>query len=195
VRVNNKTTDDQTICRGIEQGGSERRHYENILYEKFVYMINDGIWKYKLTKDESSIAYSDTILSVIENIRKGQFEGRSGLKTYVFQIFSNKCVDFIRKNTTKKASVYQTDIISELVYQLPDDMQNAIQQLISVNEADRIRKALQLVGAKCYKLVMNWSEGYSDKEVAQMMDFNSAEVVKTSRKRCLNKVKELMGSL
>lgn len=195
MKLNIKKTDDQTICDGIEQGGMGRRHYENMLYEKYAYMIKEGIWKHKLSEDESSIAYSDTILSVIANIAKRQFEHRSALKTYIFQIFSNKCVDFIRKKTTKKSAVYQTDTINEYIQQLPDDMHNAIQQLILENETVRIRKALKKIGEKCYQLVMQWSEGYSDKEVAEMMEFSSAEVVKTSRKRCLNKVKELMGGL
>lgn len=192
MRVNNKLTDDLSIRNGIEKGGPNRRHFENLLYEKYVYMVKDGVWRHKLSEDDSSIAYSDTILSVIDNIVKKQFEGRSELKTYIFQIFSNKCVDFIRKNTTNKSAVYQTDVINDYINQLPDDMQNAVQQLISKNETERIWQTLKLIGDKCYQLVMHWSEGYSDKEVAQIMFFNSAEVVKTSRLRCLNKVREMI---
>src|SRR5690606_40078782 len=69
------------------------------------------------------------------------------------------------KKTTKKSAVYQTDTINEYIQQLPDDMHNAIQQLILENETVRIRKALKKIGEKCYQLVIQWSEGYSDKEV------------------------------
>ncbi len=192
MRVNSRLTDDQSIRSGIEQGGSRRRHFENLLYEKYSYMIRDGVWRHKLSEDDSSIAYSDTILGVIENIVKKQFEGRAELKTYIFQIFSNKCVDLIRKNTTKKATVYQTDTISDYINLLPDDMQNAVQQMISKHETERIWQKLRVLGKKCYELVMKWNEGYSDKEVAEIMSFNSAEVVKTSRLRCLNKVREMV---
>jgi RNA polymerase sigma-70 factor (ECF subfamily) len=189
----NQSLDDSQIRRGIEQGGSQRRIYEDRLYNKYMYLINNGVWKHKITEDESSMAYSDTILTVIDHIVKNRFEGRSELKTYVNQIFLNKCVDIIRKKTTNKSSVYQTDVISEYVTQLPDELQNSVQKLIAAETIDRIWKHLKDLGEKCYLLVTYWHSGYADKEVAEMLEFNSPEVVKTSRSRCLKKLRELFN--
>lgn len=190
----NTVSDDSLIRQGIEQGGKQRRLFEDRLYKKYAYLISNGVWKHKITEDESSMAYSDTILTVINHLINKKFEGRAELKTYIHQIFSNKCVDIIRKNTTKKSTVYQTDIISDHVNQLPDDLQNQIQQLITQETTQLIWQQVQNLGNKCYSLLLHWHEGYTDQEVADIMEFNSADVVKTSRLRCITKLRTLFKS-
>lgn len=88
---------DADLIAGIRAGGAQRQLYENKLYKKYDYFIADGVRKHRLTEDDCFSAYSDAIMTVIENIVSSRFEGRSELKTYLYQIFSNKCVDAIRK--------------------------------------------------------------------------------------------------
>ena len=68
--------------------------------------------KYTITQEDAFDAYSDTILAAIGKISERRFEGRSSLKTWLFQIFHNKCVDLIRKNSTHKNRVHKTQEVS-----------------------------------------------------------------------------------
>ena len=61
--------------------------------------------------------YHDTVIAIINNIASGKFEGRSSLKTYIYQIFSNKCVDLLRKKTTNKAKLADTMPYDSLIYE------------------------------------------------------------------------------
>ncbi|MCU0327239.1 MAG: RNA polymerase subunit sigma-24, partial [Spirosomaceae bacterium] len=97
----NRKSADNELIKGIRAGGTQRRYFENLLYDKYSYLIRDATRKHKIEEEDASMAYSDAILTGIENIASGRFEGRSELKTYIFQIFYNKCVDVIRRNTTK----------------------------------------------------------------------------------------------
>lgn len=183
-------TDENAIIRGIQSGGRERTVYERNLYAHFLYFVRQGMLKYKLPEEDCASAYSDTIITVISAIASGTFEGRSSLKSYAFQIFMNKCVDLVRKETTKKNKVHQTSSLGSLVMELPDRARNAVQQLIIKNERSFIWQKLEEIGEKCKQMLLLFEDNYSDKEIAALMNYSSADVVKTSRLRCIEKLKE-----
>jgi RNA polymerase sigma factor (sigma-70 family) len=181
---------DNEITTGILAGGSTRRVFENKLYEKFFYLIKDGTFKHKITEEDASSSYSDTIIAVIDAIISTKFQEKAQLKTYVYQIFNNKCVDLIRKNATNKESVNNGISIDDFALQMPDDAKMIIESLSEEFEFEKLKQQLIKIGEKCKQMLMAWSEGFSDKEIALMLDYNSPQVAKTSRLRCLEKLKE-----
>jgi RNA polymerase sigma-70 factor (ECF subfamily) len=183
-------TSENDIISGLQAGGSTRRIHENRLYEEYFYFIMEGVRKYNLKEDDSGSAYSDTIISVVNNIINNKFEGRSSLKSYAYQIFSNKCVDLVRKETTNKSTVHHTTSIDSLISILPDRVSSVIQELIARNERAQMKEKLKEIGEKCRQLLLLFEDGYSDKEIAVLMQYNTADVVKTSRLRCIEKLKE-----
>ena len=183
-----KKTADQELIIGIREGGNRRRFFENSLYNKYTYFIKDAVFKHKINEEDASMAYSDTILTVIEHIALGRFEGRSELKTYIYQIFYNKCVDVIRKNTTNKMSGISLD---DLVEPVPDSQRSALADLIRQQDHERLRRLLGNLGERCQELLKRWSEGFTDEESAQEFGYNSAGVAQTTRLRCLEKLREM----
>lgn len=179
---------DQDLIQGIRSGGTQRRIFENSLYEKYNYLIRDATFKHKIEEDEASMAYSDAILTSINNIATGRFEGRSELKTYIYQIFFNKCVDVIRKNATKGIFHYSIDDILEPI---PDPQRTVIQELIRKQDHEKLRNLLKTMGERCQTLLNRWAEGFSDQESAIEFGYNTANVAQTTRLRCLEKLREL----
>lgn len=180
---------DLEIVEGIALSSPKKRFFEDKLYNRYDYLIKDGVFKHRLTEDESSIAYSDSVLSVIENIESGAFEGRSSLKTYIHRIFSNKCVDQIRKNTTNRAQVNLGGSVDEHLYRLQDDTRSVIDDLMEQHDTGLLWKCLEELGEKCRQMIRSWSEGIADRQIALELGYQSAEVVKTSRLRCLEKLR------
>ncbi len=186
----NKTLKDYDILQGIREGDSRRQLYENKLYEKYHYLVREAQFKHKISYDDAQSAYSDAILTVIDHVVNGRFEGRSEVKTYLYQIFTNKCVDTIRKNTTNKAGVHHTEGLEDALLWIPDESRTIVQQLISENEVALLQQHLRSIGEKCRGIILAWGEGFSDEEIAQQMGYNTAAVAKTSRLRCLERLKE-----
>lgn len=186
-----KTISDNDLIDGILSNDSRRHSFENRLYEKYAYLIREGVWKHRLTADDCSMAYSDTILTIIENIQNGRFEGRSGLKTYLYQIFSNKCVDLLRKNATNRQQVHHGETLDDFINILPDDSRSIVQKIIDQYDTEILYQRLRELGDKCQQMIKAWGEGFMDQEIAVEMGYQSAAVVKTSRLRCLEKLKEL----
>jgi len=184
-------TDEREIIDNILQNGPERKKGEEHLFHRYAYFIQQAVYKYSLSREDAFDVYGDTIISAIEKIIEGSFQRRSSLKTWIYQIFHNKCVDLLRKRTTNKQSIHRTVSISDLLAQFTDPSKTIIQELADKTDWDVLRQKLNQIGDSCRRLLLLWADGYSDKEIAATLEYKTADVVKTSRLRCLGKLKQL----
>jgi len=181
---------DSQIIYGLKAGYSERHRQEKLFYQQYAYFVEEGCRKYNLSYDDSFSAYSDAVLSALHNIINERFDGRSSLKTYLYQIFSNKCIDLVRKKTTNKQQVHKTMPVADAMNQLPDNVKNAIEKLVTSELKANIRNQLETIGQKCKELLLMFEDGLTDKEIAEQLSYSNAAVVKTTRLRCLDKLRE-----
>lgn len=182
---------DKEIRDNLGQFGVHRRKGEDQLFTTYAYFIKEGMKKYSLSEDEAFDAYSDAVLAAIEKVTTGSFEGLSTLKTFLYQIFHNKCVDLVRKKTTNKQSVHQTVSISDMLLHLADTAKTVVHRLMERADIDLLKQKLQELGDNCRQLLLLSAEGNSDKQIAGLMEYKTADVVKTSRLRCLEKLRRL----
>ncbi|MES1213978.1 MAG: sigma-70 family RNA polymerase sigma factor [Bacteroidota bacterium] len=182
---------DEEILNNLLQEGVDRKRGEEELFSKYAYFIEQAMHKYSFREDDAFTIYADTIISAIPKIADGSFERRSSLKTWLYQIFHNKCVDLVRKNATNKSSVYRTTAVSDNFLQLEDTAKTVIQDMMDRTDRELIKQRLNETGENCRRILTYWAEGFSDKEIAASMEYKSADVVKTSRLRCLEKLKQL----
>lgn len=188
-----KADPEAAIIEGLQAGGTLRQIFERDLYQLFFYFIGHGAKKYGLSQEDAASAYSDMIISAIHHITTGRFEGRSALKSYCYKIFSNKCVDLLRKETTNKRKADQAMGLDSLVFELPDQARTVIQQILAREVWQQVLQKLGELGEKCQQLLLFFEDGYSDKDIAGLMEYNSADVVKTSRLRCLEQLRKRMN--
>jgi RNA polymerase sigma factor (sigma-70 family) len=182
---------DQELVGQLRQSGIDKRRSEEQLFNRFSYFVREGMNKHALSEDESFNAYSDTILAALDNIRNTQFEARASLKTYLYQIFHNKCVDLIRKRSTNKNSVHRPETISDRLMLLSDSTRSVVQKMIDKADWNLLREKLKELEEKCRQLLTYWGDNYSDKEIASLLNYKTADVVKTSRLRCLERLRKL----
>lgn len=180
---------DADIMRAIVERSYGRRPAETQLFTRYSYLVRQGMYKHSLDEDDAFSAYCDTVLQVIDNLEKGSFGFRSSLKSYLYKIFQNKCVDLIRKKTTHKSSVHRTAAMTEMLDMIADKGKTVIQQLIDKTDMDLLQRRLDELTGNCKEMLALFSEGYTDKEIAAIMTYKSADVVKTSRLRCLDRLR------
>lgn len=187
--------EDMQIINGLLINNTQRTYFEKALYLQYKHFIEEGSRKYNLSHDDSFSAYSDAILAVIQNISNGSFNQHSSLKTYLFQVFSNKCIDLIRKKTTIKEKVHQSEGEPELLSHLPDTAKSVIEKLIDQQKIIAIKQYLEVIGEKCKEILLLFEDGYTDHEIAKKLAYSNAAVVKTTRSRCLERIKEKMKNI
>jgi RNA polymerase sigma factor (sigma-70 family) len=185
---------DQEIINRLLLDGIERKKAEKELFGQYAYFIKQGMHKYSFTEDEAFNIYADSIIAAISKITNRSFEGRSSLKTWLFQIFHNKCVDLIRKKATNKNSVNRALSIPDMLLQMADNAKSILQEMVEKTDKVRLKQKLEEIGYNCGRILMQWAEGFSDKEIAAVMEYKTADVVKTSRLRCLEKLRQLYKS-
>lgn len=183
------------IIERLSMNGISKRKAEEDLFNMYSYFIREGVRKYSMLEDDAIDIYSDTMLTAIEKIANGSFEGRSSLKTYVFQIFHNKCVDLLRKKTTNKNRVHQTVSISDMLFQISDSAKPVIQRLTEKADWEALKTSLNTMGGNCRQLLLFFADGYNDKDIAVVLEYKTADVVKTSRLRCLEKLRHLYKNI
>jgi len=185
---------DRQIIGLLRQKGLDKKKGEEGLFSEYAYFIRDGMRKHRLSEDEAFDAYSDSVLVAIESISNGTFLGNSSLKSYLYKIFHNKCVDFFRKNATNKRSVNRTLSIDDELFRFSDKSRSILQALIDKADWKLLRNRLEQLGDDCRKMLLFWADSYSDKEIAVVMEYKTANVVKTSRLRCLAKLRQLYNA-
>jgi len=182
---------DRDIINNLLKDGIDRKKGEEQLFSQYAYFIEQAMHKYSFPEEEAFDIYADTIIAAITRISNHSFEGRSSLKTWLFQIFHNKCVDLIRKKATNKSSVHRALSIPDMLLQMADTAKSVIQEMMEKTDRELIKQKLNEIGQTCRQLLMQWAEGYSDREIAAAMEYKTADVVKTSRLRCLEKLRQL----
>jgi RNA polymerase sigma-70 factor (ECF subfamily) len=75
--------------------------------------------------------------------------------------------------------------------QILDPVKSIIQKLIDTTDLEILKQKLTQLGENCNQMLQQWAEGFTDKEIATQLGYKTAEVVKTSRLRCLEKLKQL----
>jgi RNA polymerase sigma factor (sigma-70 family) len=182
---------DREIIEQLVKGGVERRKSEERLFTRFSYFIREGMRQHGLPEEDIFSAYSDTILTAIDQILSSNFEGRSSLKTYLYQIFHHKCVDLIRKKTSNKNSVNRSETLSDSLQRLSDAAKSVLQQLIEKADWNLLRERMTRLDDKCRQMLLLWGDNYSDREIAAALSYKSPDVVKTSRVRCMEKLRRM----
>lgn len=185
-----KQATDKDFIRGIRQGYPQRQVWENKLYLAFRYLIKEAVWKHKIQEDEASMAYSDAILATIKHIDGNTFEQRSSLKTYIYKIFQYKCIDSLRAAQTQKNGAGNREELDNYLELLPDEQQDTMRQLCAKYEVALLKKRIQLMDDRCKRIILAWGEGFRDSEIAEDLGYQSPAVAKTSRLRCLEKLKK-----
>jgi RNA polymerase sigma-70 factor (ECF subfamily) len=191
-------TQETDMIKGLQTGGTTQRRYENELWQQFSWLIKWGKSKYLLSDDEVRLAYDDTICSAIINIINRKFEGNghTQLKAYVGKIFEYKCFDHLRQLKRhqnilwqeKKFATSQDPAKDGLTEDLPDGAKNAIETIIQNEEQSRLQRCLTHMGEPCKQILQLHALGCKDKDIAVHLHYNSADVAKQSRLRCLKKL-------
>jgi RNA polymerase sigma-70 factor (ECF subfamily) len=80
--------------------------------------------------------------------------------------------------------------MDSLVFVLPYLARKAVQQILMKEELQYLMEKLIALGEKCRQVLLFFEDGYSDRDIAGFMEYNSADVVKTSRLRCLERLRK-----
>lgn len=173
------------ILHSLLQSNKQQKLGEEQLFNIYSHLINEGIGNYSLTQGEAFEVYSNTILLAIDNIINGSFDVRSSLKIYIYQLFSNKCEDFLRIKRSISLNLIKGNSSLTNTY-------NYIEKCTEKSEGKLLKEGFEQLSEPCRTILLLSADGHTDKEIASILGYKTADVVKTSRIRCINRIKQLI---
>ena len=191
---NEKKYSDKQIIQGLKADRVRFEKSASILYQKCIGFIRDFEKKYSLlSKEDLDDAYIDSLQSVIKKIVNGSFDESKGkISTLIYQIFSNKCVDQIRRNTNNKSEWEKNlDIITE---DLPVTSKSFLKQLMVGEEFQMVLDVLGQLGDPCQKLIMDFEYwGFTPEEVAKRLNYKTGKSASQAKFRCMESLRKLLN--
>ncbi|WP_109302593.1 RNA polymerase sigma factor [Aquimarina sp. AU474] len=162
---------------------------------KEVYQKNKSLFlsfarKYGLGQDDLLDIYQDSFITLYENIQDGKLVKLSStLSTYLISIGKYKILDRLRKN---KQNV-NNELVLELANQKDDHLESfELETKELTPEEVLLEKYFNQLGEKCKAiLVMFYYKKYSIREIMSAGKYNSENVVKSQKSRCLKTLKQL----
>lgn len=181
---------DQEVLAGIKAGGAKLEGMIRHVYETYFHFVKQAIRKHALEEDEGIDAYTDSVMIFRQQVISGRFRGESKISTFIYRIFFHKCIDAIRKNSTKRVS-YE--------YELPvhlEDKSPSIARLLQIKEDfERVKGFLIKLGKPCYQIILDSGfHGYNMDEIAARIGFKDAQSVRSRKYTCMKKLFKMMGA-
>lgn len=133
--------------------------------------------------------YQDSVIALYQNFVTRQLQlSQSTVRTYLMAIGKNKVARFVKKKVTDK----QNDIC-------PPETQIAVIPEIPLfdsglsHEQQLLATHFQRLGKKCQSLLkLYYYRGLTIKEILEQTDYKDLNTIKSSKSRCLKKLKELI---
>lgn len=149
------------------------------------YCIRTLIRKTNCDKEDAEDLFMDSILIFRDNAKKGKLTSLTNLNSYMFGICWNLWREQNRAKTKWEAA--RTDIEHQiLVMETQEEFPFPGEELLEQKQLiAQVVTALNELGERCKRLLTYvYVDKRSQKDIAELMGFSSANVVKVTRHRC-----------
>lgn len=170
----------------LKQGSDKvlRRVYEENR-DKFINWAR----RYHLSEEENIDIYQDAYVIFYDNIMSGKVESfTSSISTYLFGIGKYLIFDQMKKNKRKVSSEFDLAIVGA-----EDETVSALE--ISndglTEEQELLQKYFGTLGKQCQELLtLFYYRGFTIQEIMEHEEYNSENVVKSAKSRCMKTLRE-----
>jgi RNA polymerase sigma factor (sigma-70 family) len=179
--MNDFTTDIQVV-EAIKAGDPEGIKY---LYKQYYSMIAEFILKNNGLKEDAEDIFQETLISMISNIRKSDFNLTSKLSSYMYSISRNMWLYRLRKI---KSGPF---IIKDSQEGIADDSQ--IPELELFEDKHRlIAKLFDKISVECQKILSGfYFENKALKDIGVQMNYTEGSI-RVKKSRCMDSLKKLV---
>lgn len=153
-----------------------------------------GVMKSRYTKASIEIleeAFQDAMYQLYVDVKSGRIERyEKSIRSYVFTVGRNKAVDQMRRlhpDRQVETPIEELDIYRTLFYD-EDPVEDAEKRGI-------VYRLVHSVGEPCSRvLTYFFYDVMSMREIAEAMNYKGSDVAKSTKKKCLEKVKVVANS-
>ena len=160
------------------------RSAETILYDKFkdrlLYFVSRKFFQCSVSESAATVedVCQDAWLAVLENLRKGYLEEPEKLPSYIYQVFSNKVIDAVKKIQGEKSIRISED---QLTYPIPEG-----EQEIRPAQKEKFAKAWKRLTRRERRILyLRYFHSWSHNQIAELVGISEP-----SCRKALQRAKE-----
>ncbi len=145
--------------------------------------------RYHLSEEENIDIYQDAYVIFYDNIMSGKVERfTSSISTYLFGIGKYLIFSQMKKNKKTIRSEFDLALVGE-EDEVTASFEMEEQELTT--EQSLLQKHFGTLGAKCQELLtLFYYRGFTIQEIMQLENYNSENVVKAAKSRCMKTLRE-----
>ena len=182
------TLDIERILTKIRSGKSGRDevigqlYYDEVLRQK----IKSVVLRYGGQQHDIEEVFNTTLMQFVKTVVKNkEMAINSSLHGYLSGV-----AKYVWMNQSKKEKKNRSEEIDDQFDIQSDTTPESL--LLDQSKVDLLGGLLQKLGRNCKEVLMYWANGYSMKEIAEMMDYKSDNMAKKKKYKCF---KELLDYL
>ena len=139
--------------------------------------------RFPINREDVLDIYQDAVVVFCEHIRKGRLDNlQSTISTYIFAIGKYKIYALLKKEKREVS-------IDEIGHEYPDLVPEPDEP---IENMQILRQAFLTLGDKCRQvLTLFYYEEKKLDEIQEIMGYESKDVLKSQKSRCLKKLKDL----
>lgn len=145
--------------------------------------------RYSLSEEENIDVYQDAYIIFYDNIMGGKIQNfTSSISTYLFSIGKYLIFDRMRRNKKTVGSNFNLALIKD-DEETVDGLEMEQQGLTT--EQQLLKKHFTTLGKQCQELLtLFYYRGFTIEEIMEHENYNSENVVKAAKSRCMKTLKE-----
>ena len=145
--------------------------------------------RYNLSEEENIDVYQDAYVIFYDNVMSGKVESfTSSISTYLFGIGKYLIFDQMRKNKKTVGNNYDLSLVGESDEQVSTF---EMERPGLTTEQKLLQKYFGTLGEKCQELLtLFYYRGFTINEIMKAGGYNSENVVKSQKSRCMKTLKE-----
>lgn len=140
-------------------------------------------------------AYIDAVDAVIKKVLSHEYNDElAKLSTLLYQIFSNKCIDQLRRITNHKNEWRRN--LDSITEDLPVKSQDFLQSIMEQDELEDVMEVMDRLGENCKDLILDFDYwGYKPEEVAKRRGYKNGKSASQAKYRCMEELRKMINKL
>lgn len=181
--MNVKTPSDSQLLADLRKSGGAEEQALSIIYRNNKSLVEKLILKNGGSKEEAKDVFQDAVIDFYENVQEGKFRGQSTISSYLYSIARFKWLNRLKRRKT------ETRIIDTQQHEIFEE--SFEMNYIEKENESQVFEIFEQLGTSCKELLIyTMYYSYSMADVISKLKFNSEQVARNQKYRCLKKLKE-----
>lgn len=178
---------EQDLLNGLK---SSDQAQNNLALKQLYQLYYQDVEKFTITftgnVEDAKDVFQDAVVAIYRMVKDDKYPANCPIKAYFIAICKNLLL--------KKKKMMKTVTEDEHLKSVADSAQTALEHLQTTEKSRSLLSVVHQLGEECKAILTSYYfENLSYKEICQKLVQVSEDSVKMKKKRCMNRLKELLG--